>query len=151
MVFGKDQDPRVNGHRPLKYLLPEDLQRDVDKYFLYCDSQNVKDGSGKLVVNEPYMITGLCDYIGITQNTWNDYGKREGYEDIVIRAKQRVESFVLKMASLNKINPIISIFNLKNNFGYTDKIDVNTNTHTEYVNVLDIEKLVDDEKKLISD
>ncbi len=140
-----------NGKRPLIYPTAELLKEVIDGYFSYCDSQNGKDYNGKIIINKPYTISGLCDYINIHQDTLTEYGKRENFEHVVRMAKQKVESFVLEMASINKTNPIIAIFNLKNNFGYTDKIDVSTNTKTEYVNVLDIEKLVDDEEKLLGE
>jgi len=137
--------PHLNDDgRPRKFQTPEDLQLVVNNYFAYCDSLNPVNDEGRVTINKPYTITGLCDYIGLHKDNWLEYGKRDGYTDIVKNAKQKVETFTVEMASINKTNPIMAIFNLKNNFGYSDKIDVTTSNQPEQLNATDIRKLLND-------
>jgi len=135
--------PNLDG-RPLKFPSPEGLQSIVNEYFAYCDSLNPVNNEGRVTINKPYTVTGLCDYIGLHKDNWLEYEKRDGYTYIVKNAKQKVETFTVEMASINKTNPIMAIFNLKNNFGYSDKIDVTTNNQPEQLNPTDIKKMLND-------
>lgn len=65
-------------------------------------------------------ITGLCNYLGICRDTLCEYEKLEIFSDTVKIAKQKIEQFVEEQALLGKLNPAVSIFNLKNNFGWKD-------------------------------
>ena len=141
MVFGKDQSQYTDACRPLKYPTPELFKEAIMGYFEWCDSKNTEDKDGKMTIREPYLLSGLCDHIGITKFTYYQYHERQGYDEICVMAKQKVETFILKYGSLGRTNVIMNIVNLKNNFGYADKIDVNNNEKQEYINVLDIEKI----------
>ncbi len=107
---------------PLKYT-PEALKIGIDNYFNHIDDINVKR---KLFEErkKPYTISGLCVYLDICRDTLIDYGKKNDYVDTVKRARARVESYVEEGMLSGELSTIGCIFNLKNNFGWVDKIDI---------------------------
>jgi hypothetical protein len=133
------------GRQPIhKFHTPEEFQSSIVGYFSYCDSLNQPNEDGKMIITKPYTISGLCDYIGIHKDTYYEYAKKPEYEHITRMAKQKVETFILEMATINKTNVIMSIVNLKNNFGYADKIDVNTNQNVETLDATDIKRMLNE-------
>lgn len=114
--------------RPLKYKSAEEMQRLIDKYFEDCDNNIIKtyDEEGNEVYKHrprPYTITGLALSLGLTrQDLLNYQGKRE-YQDTIKKAKQRCENYAEEQL-FRQGNVAGVIFNLKNNYGYKDKQDV---------------------------
>lgn len=104
--------------RPRKYKNVEELQMLIDEYFNICD-QNMR----------PYTITGLALYLDMDRKSLLRYEK--DYEDefchAITRAKQRVQEFVecclFKKGIANGV-----IFNLKNNFGWQDRQEIDTSS-----------------------
>ena len=134
--------------KPLIFPTPQEFQAAMVGYFSWCDSQNNEvDKNGKTSIKEPYLISGLCDYIGITKETYYQYAKKPEYDVICTMAKQKIETFILKNGSLSKTNVIMNIVNLKNNFGYTDKVDINTNQSVETLDVHDIKKMLNESNR----
>jgi len=92
--------------RPQKYKTPQELEKVLQKYF-----DNTK--------SEEWTITGLALLIGGKQ-LLQDYQKRDGYSELVIRAKLMVEnSYEISLRSSNR-TPAGAIFALKN-LGWTDQ------------------------------
>ena len=116
-----------------------DMQVMVDSYFEQCDD------------DKPLTVVGLAVHLGISRETLNvyatgefDHQKREfdtgdnegdGYSDILKRAKDMIEQDKLEKALIGKYNTAVSIFDLKNNHGYTDKIE---NSHKGTLGVADM-------------
>lgn len=139
--------PNVGG-RPLKFETVEDLRTKIAAYFDECDPHiteitewvQARDSSGSLkkdknglnflvevihrVLTEqvPYTITGLALALGTTRETLLDYQERDGFSDTVKAAKLRCENFNEVM--LYGPSPVGTIFNLKNNYGWRDKSEV---------------------------
>lgn len=95
--------------RPLKFQSVEELQRKIDEYFEMCDEQG-----------KPYTISGLAYFLGTNRQTLLNYEERDEYFDTIKRAKARIEAFVEESLWQPKIATGV-IFNLKNNFGWQDK------------------------------
>ncbi len=131
--------PKNKGGRPRKYSKQEVLQTKIDEYFKMCDEKE-----------KPYTITGLCLYLDIDRSTLLRYEEKEEYCNTIKRAKNRVENYVEEMSLIGKLNPTVSIFNLKNNFNWKDKTEIETNQNIKVDNPykeLSIEEL----KKLAGD
>ncbi len=94
----------------------ETFSKEVNDYFDSCDEKG-----------RPYTITGLCIYLDFTRQSLCNYEKDELYFDTIKKAKQRVENYVEEYSLMGKLNPAVSIFNLKNNFGWKDKHEIETN------------------------
>jgi len=95
--------------RPKKYTEAEIMQQKIDKYFTDC----VKN-------NEPYTITGLCIALDLCRDTLSEYMKKEEFSDTIKKAKLKVENYLEKHLITDSSTTGI-IFNLKNNFGWSDK------------------------------
>lgn len=105
---------KLNSH--CKYKTAEELQGKVEEYFLTC-YQNQR----------PYTISGLALWLGLSTQTLRNYEKTYGdteYADIIKIAKQRVEEFAEKSLYENG-KTTGAKFVLQNNFGWSDKQDVN--------------------------
>ena len=109
------------GGRPRKYTKVTDMQKEIDKYFIDCDDKE-----------EPYTFTGLALALGFygRQELLNylNYVDENGdkFSDTIKRARSKVESSIEKGLISGKYNATGAIFNLKNNFGWKDKQEVET-------------------------
>lgn len=143
--------------RPMTYKTPKALREAVEKYFASisyeepvvistptgevdedgCIKYKAKmltegpDGTGKPKTIVRYFeeptAAGLYTYLGIDKSTWADYGKRAGYEEIVETARGII--LARKVQLLNTKNSVQGIiFDLKANYGWTDRVEV---THKE--------------------
>jgi hypothetical protein len=116
----------------------------IDKYFDLCDLGRVKlDKDGNEIVKiKPYTISGLCLYLDITRETLNEYSKTKEHSDTIKKARLRVESWLEERALTNEVNTISAIFNLKNNFGWKDKTEVEAAVNIEITLSPDLKDLI---------
>lgn len=98
--------------RPKAYTEVEIMQQKIDNYFNECNKNN-----------EPYTITGLCIALDICRDTLSEYMKKEEFSDTIKKAKLKVENYLEKHLITDSSTTGI-IFNLKNNFGWSDKQQV---------------------------
>ena len=114
--------------RPLIFKSPEDLEQKIEEYFTYCDNRirhvfDKKSGSVIEVIDpEPYTMSGLAYALGIDRDTLLNYSKKEEFFGTLKKAKDKVHSDVERR--LMESNPTGAIFNLKNNFGWKDRTEV---------------------------
>lgn len=111
------------GGRPKKYSEVEQLQKKINEYFKMCDEKE-----------KPYTITGLCLYLDIDRVTLLRYEEKDEFCSTIKRAKNKVENYVEENSLMGKLNPTVSIFNLKNNFGWKDKTEIETNQNIKVDN-----------------
>lgn len=97
--------------RPLKIESPEQMEKILNEYFETTEEEQIT-------------ITGLCLALNIDKSNFYEYEKREGYQDIVKRARMIVENSY--EVSLRKNGRTGDIFALKN-FGWRDKMEVENN------------------------
>lgn len=100
------------GGRPLKFESVEQLQSLIDKYFEWADENN-----------KPYTVSGLAYALDTDRQTLVNYEQREMFFDTIKKAKQKIESQFEERALNGQYNPTMSIFLMKNNFGYVDKTE----------------------------
>jgi hypothetical protein len=131
--------PKNKGGRPRKYSKQEILQTKIDEYFKMCDEKE-----------KPYTITGLCLYLDIDRSTLLRYEEKEEYCNTIKRAKNKIENYVEENSLKGLLNPTVSIFNLKNNFGWKDKQEIETNQNIKVDNPYK-ELSVEELKKLAGD
>ncbi len=118
------------GGRPRVFNNPEELEQGIIDYFKWIDDTN-KERKLMDEKPKPYTLSGICVYLDIAKDTFWEYAKKPGFSESVKRAKARVENYVEEGLLNGSVNAIGAIFNLKNNFGWTDKIDINTNKEPE--------------------
>lgn len=116
--------------RPKLFKSKIDLEKKIDEYFNICDLKE-----------EPYTVTGLALMLDIDRKTLNNYSKNEEYFPTIKKAKLKIENDLEKrLLTANGVTTGV-IFNLKNNYGWKDKID-NINVSTSYEDYM---KKVEDE------
>jgi hypothetical protein len=124
------------GGRPLKFQSVEELQKKIDEYFESCDNRTrpyvTKDGDVIQVPDpRPYTISGLALALDTTRRTLLDYEQRDDeFSHTIRKAKARIESFVEESLWTPKIAAGV-MFNLKNNFGWVDKQEVDQNAKVD--------------------
>ena len=101
--------------RPKIFKSVEEVEEKINAYFKYCEDKD-----------KPYTMSGLAYYLGIDRKTLLNYSKDEDYFPTIKKARDRVQMQLEENALLNKGNPTFTIFNLKNNFDWKDKIETNT-------------------------
>ena len=105
--------------RPKKYERVEDMDKAINEYFRQCD-----------IDKEPYTMTGLALSLGfLDRKSLIDYCDYVDEDDVAFfhsikRAKMICEQNVEKGLLSGKYNPTGAIFNLKNNYGWKDKQEI---------------------------
>lgn len=138
------------GGRPKAFNSPEELQALLDEYFDYCDNnvETITDNKGNIkTIHKPYTMTGICVYLDISGETWSDYSKKPEFSETIKKARKKVENYCEENTMAGRLNPIFSIFSLKNNFGWVDKIEVNTTTSSDQLTNDDIQSKINELKK----
>jgi hypothetical protein len=137
-----------NSGKPPKYM-PEELEEKIVEYFKYVDDINkqrkLKRFEGEKL--KPFTISGICVFLDISMETWAEYSKKQEYAEPIKRAKSRVMNHIEEGMMNGTLSTIGSIFNLKNNFGWVDKIEVNTTTSSDQLNQDDIQARINELKK----
>jgi len=100
--------------RPRKFNSPEEMQALMDAYFDKCEDEER---------GEPPTVTGLCLALDIDKATLLNYEKREEFLYTVKKAKLRIEKY-LELSLFRTAQVAGIIFNLKENFGWKDKSEV---------------------------
>lgn len=114
------------GGRPRKYDSVEEMKPLIDAYFQDCDEKKeyiTNDKGQTKIIYEPYTVSGLCLALDVCRDTLLEYEKLEEFSDTIKRAKRRIENWIETKSLNSMINPTVSIFNLKNNFGWKDKTE----------------------------
>lgn len=103
--------------RPRAFKNVEEVEEKINAYFNYCEEKE-----------KPYTMSGLAYYLEISRQTLVNYSNKDEYFDTIKKARDRVQMQLEENALSNKANPTFTIFNLKNNFDWKDKVEVkNTN------------------------
>lgn len=118
--------------RPRAYKTPQEMRAKIQSYF---DQWKEK--------GKPYTMAMLISYLDICEDTFGEYssGKYddEEYEngdtfsETIRKARKFVEGQKIEDALLGKLNATVTIFDLKNNHGYSDKSEVTTYDKTPQV------------------
>jgi len=109
-------EKKNKGGRPPKFACVEDMQSKIDEYFANPKFETLED--------VPTM-SGLAFELGIDRKTLLNYSEKEKFIPTIKRAKANVEKHIERL-SLLKGNTC-TIFNLKNNFGWEDKSQQDSN------------------------
>lgn len=135
----------IKGGRPKAFDNPEELQTLLNNYFDYCDKdiETITDSKGNIkIVHKPYTMSGICVYLDIHPDTWSEYNKKSEYSETIKKARKKVENYCEENTMTGRLNPIFSIFSLKNNFGWVDKIDINTTNQPDQLTTDDIKSKI---------
>ena len=98
------------------------------------EAQPVMNDLGEIMLRKEYMIpptvSGLCEYLGIHRSTWANYcdpEKHPEFFDTTTRARGRMRAYLEEQLLTRKeVRGII--FDLQNNYGYSEKREVELGT-----------------------
>lgn len=98
--------------RPRVFKSVEEVEEKINAYFNYCEEKE-----------KPYTMSGLAYYLGIDRKTLLNYSKNEEYFHAIKKARDKVQ-MQLEECLYRLGNNSGVIFNLKNNFDWKDKMEV---------------------------
>jgi hypothetical protein len=73
-------------------------------------------------------MSGLAYSLGIDRVTLVRYGDKDLFANQIKDAKAKVQAQLEENALMGKGNAVFTIFNLKNNYGWTEKQEIEANT-----------------------
>lgn len=128
--------------------------KDKDKKIPMFEEIPILNNKGEQVIETKYFehpsVGGMCKYLNIVRNTLLDYEKDAKFSDTVKMAKNRIEEYLENELYREKGHAGL-IFNLKNNFGWVDKQEVdqniNANVDANVKKDVDLSKLTVEELK----
>jgi len=103
------------------------LRKVAKTYFDRCDREKI-----------PYTMSGLASALHITRHTLTAYKQDEEYGPEVEMYKGIIEAQMEERMLTGQNAATPSIFSLKNNYGWKDKLEVETNTN---INIKTIKEL----------
>lgn len=95
------------------YSSANDMQKIIDKYFVECDEKQ-----------KPYTMSGLAYALDMDRKSLLNYSKDKEFFPTIKRAKEKVEQQLEENALMGKANSTFTIFNLKNNYGWKDQVEI---------------------------
>lgn len=99
--------------RPKLYERAEQMEKIIDSYFSLCDEEN-----------KPYTMSGLAYALDMDRRSLLNYSKDEEFFPTIKKAREKVEQQLEENALMGKTNATFTIFNLKNNFNWQDKTEM---------------------------
>lgn len=134
-------EKKNKGGRPLKFKSAAELDRKINEYFDSCIQEHWepvkvdgeikwipvhdKDGNIMMIEKEPITLTGLAVFLDTDRKTLLNYESHEDFFPTIKRAKARIEQYTEKQLFDKSAKNVAGIiFNLKNNYGWKDKQDI---------------------------
>jgi hypothetical protein len=117
-----EDDKKVG--RPKLFKTPEELEEKINTYFYQCKEEE-----------RPYTMSGLAFALGIDRKTLINYGKDEEFFHTIKKARDFVEQYVEERLLTQSGVTTGVIFNLKNNFDWKDKQEIDANVKTQEIRV----------------
>ena len=119
--------------RPVKHKEAKEMQKLIDAYFSECE-----------VNDKPPTVAGLAYTLDLTRQGVLEYADKDEFSDTIKKAKLRIEANI-EAGLMKGLNATGCIFNLKNNFGWKDK------TELEHSGGIDLSGKTDAELQAIID
>lgn len=108
------------GGRPVAFKTPQEMIDKMEQYFeeqskfefIYYDKLG---NEKKRKLQAPIHIAGLCAFLGITNETLNQYAKKKGFSESISRAKKICEAYLVDQCIIGQKGNKAD-FVLKNNY-----------------------------------
>ena len=113
--------------QPMKYKTVKALEAAVDNYFAVDAFMPTKDGEAEFLPT----MSGLALSLDVDRRTLVNYSHNEKFFPTIRKARAKIESFI--ETRLYGGNVAGCVFNLKNNFDWKDKQEVETKDTTNEV------------------
>lgn len=116
------------GGRPLKFKSPKALQAKIDAYFKKVGWQTktvLKNNEPtKIEFYVPATITGLALALDTSRKVLCEYEGRDAFSNAIKKAKANCEDMLFEGGLTKQLDKSVTIFGLKNNFGWEDKKEI---------------------------
>jgi hypothetical protein len=113
--------------RPPHFDNPDEMWNKFLEYAQKCTNPDwliPKEGEKPIQLEKrPLTVSGFCNYIESYKDLLNEYSKREAFSGTIKKIYSMIENNIEEGLLQNKYNSAGAIFNLKNNFGWKDKVD----------------------------
>lgn len=126
--------------RPLAFKNVEELEEQIKKYVERCELKE-----------KPMTMSGLACWLNISRQTLVNYSYKEDFFDTINTARLMIQADMEERALGGESNATVTIFSLKNNFGWVDKIEtenkntnVNQNLDLGHISTEELKKLIDE-------
>ena len=114
-----------------KFKTAKEMELKIDEYFRVCDEHTItiikskKDEPDEVIVKpdpQPYTVPGLAIHLGYSgRSSLQGLKKHNRFSQVIKKAFSRIENQRLQQALTRKRSEPVSIFDLKCNFGYQEK------------------------------
>lgn len=129
--------------RPQKYT-PEELQIKSDEYFTKCDETIISFDKATLkTITKPKTLSWLCLWLKVSKDYISEKAKDENFSETIKNIRLVVENNIEEWILQGSYNPTSWIFNLKNNFDWKDKSEVEQKISWEITTTSKVDKLND--------
>lgn len=137
------------GGRPMAFATIDELEQAIRNYFDDCDphiaKRQVENGTNDrgetiwtfrevMTDQKPYTMSGLARHLEIDRKTLLNYSKIEQFFPTILAARERVHEFA--ESQLYSRNASGAAFNLKNNFDWRDRSEVDHTTKDKPISLL---------------
>jgi len=112
--------------RPQKYTPETLLKKSIEYFDTLSDEKNFIDKWKDWKHPRPKTLSGLCLYLWVSKDYISEKAKDELFSETIKRIRLVVENNIEEWILLNIYNPTSGIFNLKNNFDWKDKLEVDS-------------------------
>lgn len=99
--------------RPLIFETPEELEKKIKEYFDDADMRGV-----------PYTVEMLSVFLDVDRKTLINYKNREKFFPVIKKAMLKIQANHVEQGLSGQTQSAFAIFIGKNNFGYTNKEEV---------------------------
>ena len=106
--------------RPLKFNSAVEMQTAINEYFAKCDAED-----------RPYTVSGLAVALDTNRQTLINYEGKDEFVDTIKNAKAKIEAYNEEMLYNKNIPTVGVIFNLKNNYGWKDKQEIEAEVNSD--------------------
>lgn len=118
----------VKGGKPLIFKSAKELQNKIDAYFKECEEKELLT-----------TLTSLAVYLDVDRRTLLNYKDRsDEYYRTINTAKSKIEANTERLGLQGKTNPALTIFSLKNNYGWVDKIETDITSGGEKISFTNV-------------
>lgn len=110
---------------PLKFKSKKELKHKIELYFSMCIKKE-----------KPLTMSGLALALDTNRQTILNYSKKENYFDTIKKARAMCENYAEEMLFTGKGNVAGVIFNLKNNYSWRDKTEVDLGAQDSFKDLI---------------
>ena len=127
----KPEDIKRSAWRPFGSVkfTPEELKQKATEYFSLIDNINKKRETNWIKIKKPKTITWFCLFAWVDRDYVGDKLKDADYFRTIKEIRMEIENSIEEWILEEWLNTTAWIFNLKNNFGWKDKLDIDQNNH----------------------